>query len=159
MINTIRTILKYFICTRIFFLMIILISINRYSVKEYDKSNHLINSLIQDNHNITTQLYNDEINSKKIINFENENFIYRNTLNFLKYFYSYDSVHFLHLSKYGRTNEKNFVFFPLFPMVISYITNFIMNFISLKYEMMLFLIIGFILNNLICFVNGILLIR
>ena len=43
----------------------------------------------------------------------------------LKLLVSFDSEHFLYISKIGYTNEKNHAFFPGFPMVLNAINQYI----------------------------------
>jgi hypothetical protein len=99
----------------------------------YDKSNELI--------------YNGE-----------EGLVERLILEFFSNFNSYDSVHFIHLAKNNQTNDRNFAFFPLFPFIISYLAKgfeLALRLFRLEVSNMntLYLSAGFLLSNVLCFLN------
>jgi hypothetical protein len=130
----------YFIITRFFYIGIILICFESI-VGRYDLSGDVLTNTSIPINNIEYKI-----------------------LNFMKNFYSYDSVHFIHIAKDGYTNDKNYAFFPLFPLTIRYIgefLNFIFNFFHIKIFMFSnpltkYLISGFLISNLLCFCNTIL---
>jgi len=155
-----RACFNYFIYTRLFYIIVIIFSINEYFIQEYDKSNYLLKNLDGKARNTTNKdIYYDEITSKKIIYFEEENMIEKNILKLMKFFNSYDTMHFLHISKNGYTNEKNFVFFPFFPKILEIFTRIFRTFIYFKNDMTYHLLIGFIVSNSICLLNSLIFLR
>jgi hypothetical protein len=128
---------KIFIFTRIVFLLIIIYS--NFLSNNYDLSNRLIGD---------SQLEKGYIES--------------GLERFMSYFYSYDSVHFVHIAKKWYTNDKNFAFFPLYPITINYTA------IALTYLFSIFgitftdatvvyIFSGFAISNAFCLFNLVLL--
>ena len=122
-----------FLITRIFYISIIVFI---YSIFDrYDKSNELACDI------------------------KNVGIIENVLLKFLTNFYSYDSVHFIHIAQNRQTNDKNFAFFPVFPLIIEYGQKIIEYSIKILFQTQFicpktgFLLSGFILSNLICFLN------
>lgn len=125
-----------FIFTRLFYISIVTITYG-YFIVGNDRSNELINY--------------DGI----------ENKIERNILKFMKNFYTYDSIQFIHLAQNGYTNDKNYAFFPLFPLMIKYFAQ-VLNLLSGNFFSMnvtIYLVSGFLLSNLLCLCNTIMLFR
>ena len=96
--------------------------------------------------------------SNELIYNEKEGFVERLILDFLSNFHSYDSIHFIHLAKNNQTNDRNFAFFPLFPFIINYLAKGIELALRLfTFEVAnintLYLSSGFLLSNIICFLN------
>lgn len=152
---------KLFFLSRIIFILLIIIPSNKFFVEEWDKSNSLIANLTNKKIKIKNLEIFEEKETNSILNFEDLPFIERNLLKFLKMFYVYDSAHFINLAKNGYNNEKNLVFFPIFPIILQYferISNFKF-FFSFENEFTSYLLCGFIISNLICFFNSFLLVR
>jgi hypothetical protein len=122
-----------FLITRIFYISIIVITFSIFD--RYDKSSLLV------------------YESKDV------GLIEGILLKFLINFHSYDSAHFIHVAQNGQTNDKNFAFFPIFPLLIGYGQKLIEYFckILLQTEFQSpktgFLLSGFIISNLLCFLN------
>ena len=152
--------LKYFIISRIFYIFFIIIPFNKFLVGENDLSNNLIEKKLSFENEENFKYYN-ETESAEILSFEKFPILEKNILKFLKHFNSYDTIHFLHIAKYKYTNEKNFVFFPLFPKIIEYTENiFLLKFLfNFQSDYTSFLIIGFLISNLLCLLNSFLLSR
>lgn len=146
--------------SRIFYTLIILICINQGYIKEYDKANNLIMNSIENEKNKNNKFnYIDQSQSKKIIEFEQLFYIERMFLRIMKNFNSYDTIHFLHNSRLGYTNEKNYVFFPLLSIFIETVENIIKKISLFSNQLTLFLLVGLVITNIICFINGILFTR
>jgi len=167
--------IKYFLITRLFFILIIILPFNKFLIGEWDMSNSLIASppskIYNNNNNNNNKEYLKEKDKKvkifnektteSILNFDDLSFIERNLLKFLKVFHVYDSSHFINLAKTGYTNEKNLVFFPIFPVIIQYVERitFLKYLFSFKNDLTSFLLSGFIISNLFCLLNTFLLVR
>jgi hypothetical protein len=128
---------KIFIFTRIIFLFIIIYS-----------------SLLADNYDLSNRLIGESLEQKGFF----ENMLTK----FMSYFYTYDTVHFTHIAKKWYTNDKNFAFFPLFPIMMNYTTvalEYISKIFSLKFTdpTVLYILSGFLLSNAFCFINLLLL--
>ena len=155
-----KTCLKYFMISRIIYVLIILICINQSFVGEYDKANYLLkNSDLNEEDSHNNFNYYDINQSQKILEFDEYHFLERIFLKITNHFNSYDTIHFLHNTRSGYTNEKNYVFFPLISRVIEILENTFKNISYFKNQMTLFLIIGLLVSNTICFINGLLFIR
>jgi hypothetical protein len=130
-LNMMKFCINSFLITRTIYITITVIAFTFFS--RYDRSNEL--------------LYNGEEGTfEKII------------LQFLSNFHSYDSVHFIHLAKNNQTNDRNFAFFPLFPFIISYLAKGIELALQLfKFQVAnqntLYLTSGFLISNILCFLN------
>lgn len=152
--------LKYFISSRIFYAFIILICINDSFVDEYDKANNLVmNSVGNSKNKLKKFNYFDANHSKKIIAFHESSYLEKFVLKIMKHFNSYDTMHFLHNSRLGYTNEKNYVFFPLLSRFIEILENIFKNFSIFENQLTLFITIGLLTSNITCFINGILFTR
>jgi Gpi18-like mannosyltransferase len=85
--------------------------------------------------------------------------------NFLKHFYNYDSIHFIHIAKNGYTSDYNYAFFPLFPILIRYLRFFMLPLTGFNWHDWLggstyfYLLSGFLLSNFFCFLNTLVLFR
>jgi hypothetical protein len=128
---------KIFIFTRLIYLFIIFYS-----------------NLIAENYDLSNRLVSE--------NFEEKGYIETFITKFISYFYTYDSVHFTHIAKKWYTNDKNFAFFPLYPIMVNYVAiglSFILSLFGLKYTEMTFLYVlaGFLISNALCFANTVLL--
>ncbi len=155
-----KTCLKIFILSRIFYAFIILICINQSFVREYDKSNYLMMSSFENKMDKLKNFhYFDEKQSERIITFYDTPYFERMLLKIFKNFNSYDTIHFMHNTRFGYTNEKNYVFFPLLSLVVGFMENLFMNVSLFTHHLTLFLIIGLFMSNMICCINGILFIR
>jgi hypothetical protein len=119
-----------FLVTRIFYISIVTITFS-YFIVGYDRSNELINY---------DKLHNP---------------VERIILKFLKNFYTYDSIQFIHLAQTGYTNDKNYAFFPLFPLMIRYTANFLNYFVGnyFVHNLTIFMICGFVISNMLCLFN------
>lgn len=154
--------LKYFLVSRIIFIFFIILPLNQYLVRKYDASNDLLLTQTQlGKLNINEINYFSDQETLKIFEFNNLNFVENILLRYLKHFNAYDTIHFMHIAKNGYSNEKNFVFFPVFPKLIEYsqkilMLNYLLNF---KYEITSYLLLGFIISNIICLLNCFLLAR
>jgi hypothetical protein len=129
--------IKIFIFTRLIFLFLIIYS-----------------NLISDSYDLSNKLISDKT--------ENQGYIETFLNKFMSYFYSYDSVHFVHIAKKWYTNDKNFAFFPLFPIIINY-TSFVVNYLFGIFNIqfadtnIILIFTGFLVSNAFCFINLLLL--
>ena len=135
-------IIKNFIFTRTIFISLVLFLYNSI-LKRYDDSNSLLTVII---------LFNCQPRQNSSI------FEYYLSL-FLQNFYSYDSVHFVHIAENGYTTIKNFAFLPIWPYLIRYTAYMIKPMINLfifpfTNDKLYFILSGFLLSNLICLFNG-----
>lgn len=121
-----------FIITRIFYIAVILIVFNTGITVKYDLSPEII--LIDDN--------NIPLFEKKI-------------QRLLVHFSSYDAIMFYHIAKNYYTNDSNFAFFPLFPTLLKHLSKLTKVFFSSETTSLLFS--GYLLSNLFCYINSILL--
>lgn len=155
-----KTCFRIFVLSRIFYALIIIICINNSLIGEYDKANNLMmNSFENEKDKFKKFKYFDQDQSERIIDFQETSYLERNFLRIIKHFNSYDTMHFLHNSRLGYTNEKNYVFFPLLSRVIEMIENMLKNVSLFKNPLTLSLSLGLVITNLICFINGILFVR
>jgi Gpi18-like mannosyltransferase len=135
-----------FFLTRTFYITIIIFSYS-FLVDKYELSSELITQNSKD--------FSNSTNFEKII-------IY-----FLKHFYSYDSVHFIHLARNNYTTDFNYAFFPLFPIAITYFNYCLKILLNIfpffrisnneNLENIYLLLSGFILSNILCLLNTIIL--
>ena len=126
--------LRSFLLTRIFYISLVTITFS-YFIVGNDRSNELINY--------------DKVDNR----------VERIILKFLKNFYTYDSIQFIHLAQTGYTNDKNYAFFPLFPLIIRYTANFLHHLVGnyFSQNLTIFLICGFLISNILCLFNAIML--
>ena len=94
----IKICLKMFLYTRLFFILLIILTYSTNLVSKYDLSTDLL--LISETNNKNINLF--------------EKIIYK----FFSYFSSYDAVHFILIAKQDYFNDNIFAFFPLFPWLI-----------------------------------------
>jgi Gpi18-like mannosyltransferase len=135
-----------FLLTRTFYITIIILSYT-FLVDKYELSSELITP-----------------NFKEI---PNTTYFERIIYSFLKHFYSYDSVHFIHIAKNNYTTDFNYAFFPLFPLAISYFNSCLKILLNIfpffrisnneNLENLYLLLSGFILSNILCLINTIML--
>ena len=129
----IKVCLQLFLFTRIFFIFIITIVYSTNLVSKYDLSTDLLSI--------------SEISDEPISSFE------KKISNFLSYFSSYDAIHFILISKNNYFNDNIFAFFPLFPWLIRGFARFFELILPFESEFIPFMLSGFILSNLLCFAN------
>ena len=124
--------IKMFFFTRIFFISIILLLYGTNIISKYDLSSDILSTL--------TPIPNSQNFFEKILS------------KFLSYFSSYDAIHFILIAKHDYFNDNIFAFFPLFPWLIRGFAR-LFELIPFKNEYMPFLISGFIISNIICLGN------
>ena len=134
----IKICVKFFILTRLFFISLIIITYNMNLVSKYDLSTDLLSI--------------GESNDKNIITF-----IEKIISKFLSHFSSYDATHFVLIAKQDYFNDNMFAFFPLFPWLIRGLARLFELILPFKNEYIPFMLSGFILSNIICFGNCLLL--
>ena len=129
----IKICLKMFLYTRLFFILLIILTYSTNLVSKYDLSTELL--LISETNN-------------KNINFF-EKIIYK----FFSYFSSYDAIHFILIAKKDYFNDNIFAFFPLFPWLIRGLARTFELIFTFKSEFMPYIISGFIISNTFCLGN------
>ena len=133
----IKTCLKYFLYTRLFYISLILFTYS-FLLSKYDLSTDLLS-------------LNETLNSST------QNFLEKILIKFLSYFSSYDAIHFIIIAKKQYINDNIFAFFPLFPTLISGMSKLFSLIFSINNEFIVYMLSGFLLSNLLCFLNCILL--
>ncbi len=88
--------LKYFLVSRIIYIFLIILPLNKYLVQKYDASNNLLLTQTElGKLNITEINYFTDEETQKIFEFNNLSFVEKNLLRYLKHFNAYDTVHFM----------------------------------------------------------------
>ena len=134
----IKICLKLFLYTRLFFISLIILVYSTKLVSKYDLSIDLL-------------LISEKSKAEKMNNLEK--IIYK----FLSHFCSYDALHFILIAKLNYFNDNIFAFFPLFPWLIRGFARVFELIIPFKSEFIPFIVSGFIISNILCFANCLLL--
>ena len=121
-----------FIFSRLFYISIIIFFYDFGIIKQYDLSNNILTK------------FDD---SQQLSFFE------KNLLNFLNYFISYDSIHFIIISKYSYLNDSIFAFYPFFPKLISAFSTILNLIFKFKNTFTSNILSGFLITNFLCFIN------
>ena len=129
----IKICLKIFLYTRLFFIALIILAYSTNLVSKYDLSSDLLLISLKNKDNI--------------------NFIEKIIYKFLSYFSSYDAIHFILIAKQDYFNDNIFAFFPLFPWLIRGFARTFELFFSFKSEFIHYILSGFIISNVFCLGN------
>ena len=129
----IKICLKIFLYTRLFFILLIILAYSTNLVSKYDLSSDLLLISLKNKDNI--------------------NFIEKIIYKFLSYFSSYDAIHFILIAKQDYFNDNIFAFFPLFPWLMRGFARTFELIFSFKSEFMPFILSGFIISNVFCLGN------
>ena len=129
----IKICLKMFLFTRIFFILLIILTYSTNLISKYDLSSDLL---------LISEKNNPRMNHV-------ERIIYK----FFSYFCSYDAIHFILIAKLNYFNDNIFAFFPLFPWLIRGLARVFELLIPFKSEFTPFIISGFIISNILCLGN------
>lgn len=142
--------LKAFIISRSFYILFT-ICVNWLFLNRYDESNDLLLPSTEGLHSGSSLSITESF----------LNSILRN-------FISYDGGLFLQIAMRGYSNVKSFCFFPVFPFLIHFmsfglitITNIVNNlipaFLRINNNVTIYALSGFLITNILCFINTILL--
>ena len=130
----IKIIIKLFLCTRLFYISLIVIVYSFKIVKKYDLSSDLLG-----------------------LGQGNQNFLEKIISKFLSFFSSYDAIHFIIIAKNNYINDNIFAFFPLFPWLVRGLAVFLSLILPFKNPYIPYMLSGFITSNTFCFANCLLL--
>ena len=129
----IKICLKLFLYTRIFFIALTILVYSTNLVSKYDLSTDLLS---------ISEISNEPMTS-----------IEKSISKILSYFSSYDAIHFILIAKNNYFNDNIFAFFPLFPWLIRGLARIFELILPFENEFIPYMLSGFILSNLFCLAN------
>lgn len=142
--DTYKFIIKNFLLSKIICILLIITYYHILNIGKSDLSS-----------NIYIQYEKNSINPNQIL--DNLSITEKYSILLLKNFFSYDSIHFIHIAINDYTHIKNLAFFPLFPFLIRSIASIIQTYFDFQMKITSYLLSGFMISNAFSLINTVLL--